>query len=255
MVKEVLLHNMKMRRVPTSYVKLAEWMLSNHSTMLTFDDFISDLFPLNNGTTQGCCLSMLFYSFYNAPLFDFPSLPQEVPSGFVDDTAYLGIGNTIHDAHNIIRDMMHWPSGAFDWSTSHNSPFELSKLVLINFPRHKANDPRAALPLILSKPNQNAPPTLQTIQPASSHRYLGVIFDPKLRWNLHHNKVIATAAQWTTQISRLARTTTGLPPIMLRCLYLAVALPRITYAADIWFTPVSPSPQIPHARTGSVCRE
>jgi len=71
MVREVLLHNMRMRRVPTCYVNLAERMLSNRTTSLTFDDFTSAPIPLDNGTTQGCCLSMLFYGFYNAPLFNF----------------------------------------------------------------------------------------------------------------------------------------------------------------------------------------
>ena len=57
MVKEVLL-------------RLAERLLSNRTTTtLTFDDYTSDPFPLNNVTTQGCCLSMLFYAFYNAPLW------------------------------------------------------------------------------------------------------------------------------------------------------------------------------------------
>ena len=96
---------------------------------------------------------MLFYGFYNAPLFNFSPHPHEIPSGFVDDAAYLAIGDNISAAHNTIRDMMERPSGAFDWSTSHNSPFELSKLVLMNFPRPYTKDPEATRPLTLSKPN------------------------------------------------------------------------------------------------------
>ena len=241
-----------MKWVPTSYVQLTERMLTNRTTTLTFDDFSSDPIPLSNGTTQGCCLSMLFYGFYNAPLFDLPPLPNETLSGFVDDAAYLGIGHSVPEAHNVIRNMMSRPHGAFDWSTSHNSPFELSKLVLMNFPRPYANDPEALRPLSLPKPNPTADSTEQTIHPAASHRYLSLIFDPKLRWNLHHSKVLASAVLWTTQVARLGRQKIGLPPEKIRRLYLSVAMPRITYAADIWYTPVSPSESNPTSRSGSV---
>ena len=215
-VKEVLLHNMKLRKVPSSYVKLAERLLTNRTTTLVFDDYSSDPFPLINGTTQGCCLSMLFYAFYNAPLFDLPLTSSQIPSGFVDNAAYLGIGDSIAEAHRAIRDMMERPNGAFDWSHSHNSPFELSKLILINFPRPNSVDPEAGLSLSLSKPNPHALPTLQTVQPSPSHRYLGVIIDSKLNWAPHHSKVVATAVTWTNQFARLGRLMSGIPPKKLR---------------------------------------
>ncbi|KNZ71711.1 hypothetical protein J132_07472 [Termitomyces sp. J132] len=43
-------------------------MLTNRKTRLKFDNFISELFEVLNGTTQGCPLTMLFYAFYNTPL-------------------------------------------------------------------------------------------------------------------------------------------------------------------------------------------
>jgi hypothetical protein len=52
-VKEQLIHNMRMRRVPKCFTDLADRMLSGRSTRLRFDDYISDPIPLINGTTQG----------------------------------------------------------------------------------------------------------------------------------------------------------------------------------------------------------
>ena len=76
-----------------------------------------------------------------------------VPSSFVDDAAYLGTGNSTKDAHDTIRNMMERSGGAFEWPKSHNSPFELSKLIiLINFPRPNSNDPEANLSISLTKP-------------------------------------------------------------------------------------------------------
>ncbi|KNZ71310.1 hypothetical protein J132_00048 [Termitomyces sp. J132] len=38
---------------------------------------------------------------------------------------------------------------------------------------------------------------------------------------------------------RLTRSSTGLSPEFMRRLYIAVALPRMMYAAEVWYTPVS----------------
>ncbi|THH12953.1 hypothetical protein EUX98_g9772, partial [Antrodiella citrinella] len=68
-VKEVLLHNMRMHRVPTNYVRFVENKLTNRTTSLHFDDFTSDQIPTINGTTQGCPGAMEEYKYYNADKF------------------------------------------------------------------------------------------------------------------------------------------------------------------------------------------
>ena len=60
-VKEHLIHNMKSQHVPTIYIHLFKWMLSDRQTHLCFDDFLSDPIQILNSTTQGCLLSMLLY--------------------------------------------------------------------------------------------------------------------------------------------------------------------------------------------------
>jgi ribonuclease HI len=147
------------------------------------------------------------------------------------------VGKTIDEAHKKIQDMMERPDGGFEWSRQHNSPFELSKLALMDFPRTK--DDRATSPLTLTKRNTDGTITKQTIEPTDNYKYLGVIFDPKLRWKTHIDKVTATALRWTNQFCRLGRVSTGIPSSKMRQLYLTVAVPRYTYAADIWCIPTS----------------
>ena len=53
MVKEQLIHNMCMRRVPTCFINIVSLSLTGHTTRLRFDDYLSEPIPLNNGTTQG----------------------------------------------------------------------------------------------------------------------------------------------------------------------------------------------------------
>jgi hypothetical protein len=78
---------------------------------------------------------MLYYAFYNTPQIDITSSEDELPPGFVDNIMILAIGKTLMQCHAEFKDMMERPGGGFDWSYTHNSPFKLSKTVLIHFPR------------------------------------------------------------------------------------------------------------------------
>lgn len=110
-------------------------------TWLKFDDFTSDPFEVSNGTTQGCPLAMLFYAFYNALLIQVATdgSKSKLTSGFVDDTMFLATAKSLTACHDILGDMMHCHQGGLDWSDTHNSPFELSKLALMNFPQLTAD--------------------------------------------------------------------------------------------------------------------
>ena len=239
-VKDRLIHNLKSRRIPSCYIRLITKMLTNRKTRLHFDDVISDLIPIDNGTTQGCPLSMGLYSFYNAPLIEVPSNRKETSLGFVDDSTFLATGKTLGEAHATIKNMMERQDGGFAWSTSHNSPFEPSKLALMNFPRSIADLPPADLSLNRLNPDDTISPL--TVKSVDSYKLLGVILDPKLRWTKHHQKVTARATWWSLQVARLSRVSGGMPPGRLRQLYTTVAIPAFTYAADIWFTGIHPSP-------------
>jgi ribonuclease HI len=237
--KDQLLHNMKDRRIPPCYTNLIDNMLSNRKTRIVFDDFTSDPININNGTTQGCPLSMILYAFYNAPLILTASETNETALGFVDDSMFLAIAKTLPEAHHILKNMMERSEGGFDWSKTHNSPFEPNKLALMNFPR-VYSDP---LPpdLILSKTPANETRIQITVKTANKYKYLGIILEPNLRWSLHHQKVLARAIWWTNQVARLSKISGGLPPKRIRQLYTTVAIPIFTYAADVWFTDIHPS--------------
>ncbi|KAF5367638.1 hypothetical protein D9615_010583 [Tricholomella constricta] len=78
-----------------------------------------------------------------------------------------------------------------------------------------------------------------------------VVFDPKLRWSAHYQKVIASSTWWSFQVARLSKISGGMPPHRIRQLYNTVAVPAFTYAADIWYTGVQ-NPPGSKKRTGSV---
>jgi hypothetical protein len=67
--------------------------------------------------------------------------------------------------------------------------------------------------------------------------FLGVRIDRELRWKEQGVRAIAKGQEWLARMGRLARVSRGVATPLLHRLYIAVALPRIMYAADIFLNP------------------
>ena len=231
-VKMQLIHNLRMWQVPICFTDLIAHKLTGRSTHLWFDDFMSDLIPIDNGTTQGDLDSMLLYGPYNAPLIDIAASPDELTSGFVDDSMMLAVGDSLNECHDKLKDMMERPGGSFDWSTMHKSPYEMSKIGLMNFPRTPRDNPPGDL--ILNKVNPGGSISTSTVSVLSSYKYLSVIFELSLQWKLQQAKAHASATFWTLWIWCLSRTTSSLRPEDVRQLYMMVSVPAFTYGVEVW---------------------
>lgn len=221
-----LVHNLRKRRIPRRYVSFIEGMLEGRSTHLKFDDHISDTIEIDNGIGQGDPLSMVLYQFYNADILDIPSMANEAALAYVDDALILASAPDFDATHNILNNMMTREGGIYDWSTTHNSPLEHSKLALIDF-AHRNN----------SKPRQNLILPNVTIEPSQSTKYLGILIDQHLNWKAQHAYTIEKGTKWTLQIRRITRPSWGITPKYARRLYIGVALPRILYGVDVWCGP------------------
>ena len=136
--------------------------------------------------------------------------------------------------HAKLKDMMERPDGGFDWSQTHNSPLGLSKLGLMNFPRSF----RDATPtdLVLEKSNSDGFTSVCMVKTVTSHKYLGIIFDPKLWWTLQHVKVLTSATFWSSQVWCIAKVSNGLSIKDTWQLYNTASVPGFTYAAEVWYT-------------------
>ena len=117
-----------------------------------------------------------------------------------------------------------------------NSHFEVTKSAILHFSRKMIQDPEAdsgCIPL-------NRPPLVlegQVVQQVDSYKYLGIQIDAQLRWKEQAQRATANATKWILQFRRLTRPSTGVRAKLMRQLYLAVALPKIMYGIDIWYTP------------------
>ena len=222
-----LLHSMKKRRLPEKLIAFAGLMLENRCTTLRFDDHTSETLMLDNGIGQGDLLSMALYQYYNADILEIPNKPQETAEAYVDDAILTASAKTFEEAHQMLAEMMNRQGGMVDWSKTHNSSIEYSKLALIDFSHHGVKRIRPPLTL-----------TGITIEPTASAKYLGIILDQHLNWGPQLAQVRGKGSKWASQIRRLARPSWGLTPKAAKKLYVGVALPRILYGIDIWCTPL-----------------
>lgn len=130
--------------------------------------------------------------------------------------------------------MMERLGGGFSWSTSHNSPFKLTKLSLLDFPRTPSDTPTNHL--LIERPNSDGTTTTQQVQMVSSYKYLGVHFDSHLRWNVHTTKVIASATRLSQVLWKVCKLKDGLSSNRMHQKWNTTVVVRFLYAADIWFT-------------------
>ena len=162
---------------------------------LKFDDFISELISILNGIGQGDPLSMILYIIYNADLLEMlVQLLHEDSVGYVDNVIVVAIGKDFHATTAALKNMMEREDGSFTWSSTHNSQFEISKLMVLHASRctqHDPENPRKWIPL------DRPPLWLQgkTVKEVKSYKYLGIHIDTQLRWTIQVQKGIANATK------------------------------------------------------------
>jgi len=220
-----LIHNMKRHRLPPEIISFTDKMLRGRKTRLCFDDYTSEWFDIANGIGQGDPLSMILYIIYDSDLVRTATGKQELTLAFVDDTAFLAIGRTFQETHQILHDMLERSGGGFEWSMQHNSHFAPNKFALIDF---SLNRSRERPPLVIRE---------ATIVPSPTHKFLGVILDQELCWKEHTAYAIAKGARYAILLRQLSKTAQGVPTKLICQLYQTVAVPRTLYAASVWLRP------------------
>ena len=239
MRKDKLIMNMKVRNLAAEYCKYVNMILMQRQIQLKFNNHTSTPFLPPNRCCQGCPLSMLLYTIYNAPLIQVANKdkPNKQIVGFMDDTTLLASSKNFDEAHGTLKNMMEHKNGVFEWSWSYNSPLKMNKLALVNFTlsHKKASGART---LILTHPDRDGQLTHQ-IQPSPHAKLLGVLLDLKLTWKVQHEKVCEKAIKWTMAFKCFTKAVVGIHMNEAHKLYNAVAVPKITYATDLWFHPKS----------------
>ena len=237
MQKARLLENMQARNIPEGFCKYVEMILTHREIRLIFDDVTSRPCNPPGGCNQGCPLSMLLYIIYNAPLINIanPTNKDECIIGYIDDTTLLASGKTFKEANGTIKSMMERRNRVFNWSRTFSSPLEMNKLALVSFSHSQPKIAKASKLILIQTTSKGIKEHELTAKPQA--KLLGVLLDSRLNWAAQHEKVRGTATKFTAAFKRYTKVAAGIRPSEALRLYNAVAIPRICYAADVWYKP------------------
>lgn len=229
---DVLIHDMRSRRVPKM---LTDWIvrkMEGRSTVLSFDDYMAESpIEIESGLNQGCTIAQLLYLFYNTDLIENGNTYLgELGLGFIDNVTLLAEANSPEEGAARVSEMMTRDQGALAWARAHGTDYNVDKFGWLGLSWLKKKDTTTGKFNPIARPNLHFEG--HTITPKSSHKFLGVLVDQELRYREHANYALAKGTKWVSQIRRLATTTRGLSSRYARRLYLAVAVPRILYAVD-----------------------
>ena len=144
------------------------------------------------------------------------------------------MGPNFEAVHQKLVEMMERPGGALEWSNQYYSEFKLDKLQLMDFTRKRTqtdNPPPGKKTALLQRQPIHLGTT--TITPKQQARYLGVLFDPQLRFTAHFAQALARGQRSVDGLRRITNTRKGVPAYLARRLYRSVIMPRMLYAVDV----------------------
>lgn len=148
---------------------------------------------------------MLIYILYNADLLQIPwDANGEDAVGYVDNIMLLATGDGFEETTNTLKDMVERPNGAFEWSTEHNTRFEISKTAILHCSKKTATNEDGENIKLYEK----APPLIlrgQTIEAVSEYKYLGVLIDRERNWGPQTMRAVKLGSKRVAQLCRITR--------------------------------------------------
>ncbi|KAI0310470.1 hypothetical protein OF83DRAFT_1036746, partial [Amylostereum chailletii] len=139
----------------------------------------------------------------------------------------LTTGDTPDEAAEKAQDLMTREGGTFEWADDHKCEFGIDKFGLVLFTRKKER--KATCPDI------NLRGELILATPA--HKVLGVYLDQELRFKQQVAHALEKGQTWLDGFKRLSRPSQGISNKYGQQYYLAVAAPKMLYAADVFISP------------------
>jgi hypothetical protein len=223
---------------------ITDWIqakLKDSRTFMVFDGYRSPTpLPIRAGLDQGCPLSGILYNFYNAWIGELVSTQKPgrvLITGFADDLALCVRAPTFVGTRRILRDLLNRPDGILDWARSHNYAFEKTKWALIDHTHKTDPDPERPGRRKSRLGKWFRPDDGTILIPEKSTKYLGVMINYKLQWDEQWNAAHTKGIKWTTACARIMRSKLGLRVPYAWQLVLAVCIPKMLYAAELWAKP------------------
>ncbi|KAE8258688.1 hypothetical protein A4X13_0g1519, partial [Tilletia indica] len=228
---------------------LLRWILSfllERQASMRLDGEEGEMDEVNAGIPQGSPVSPILFILFAAPLHrlfgptaEDPELRMVRHISYVDDNLiYVTSGSAARNGR-ILRKAY---DAAFRWAKEWGLRYDAEKKDFIEYvaPRFTV----AVMGRIVLRDG-----TVEAVEKASSFRWLGIEFDPQLKFTQHVEKVAASAKRAAGGMAMLMNTQKGMKVSDSRRLYIACILSRLVYAAEVWWRGMERvEPGRPHTR-------
>lgn len=197
-------------------------VMSDRFANIGFDDFETEVAPLGSaGLAQGSSLSPILFAFFNSDLVDPAADFHGGASAYIDDYFRWRVGRSAEA--NLQKLQSEDIPRIEAWARKTESHFAAEKTELIHLTRNKREQGKGQI--IMNG---------KVIEPSTTAKLLGVIFDQELRWKEYVQQTIKRATKVNIALSGLRQ----LRPEQMRHLYQACITPVVDYASTVWHNPL-----------------
>jgi hypothetical protein len=228
-----LLAMMRTLGCPAAVVSWCSSILSDRTTVLSFDGRTDTQRPIQTSIPQGSPASPILFLIYLRPIFD--ALQSAHPTlwtlSYIDDVALVVHGRTREENARALEAATRT---TFNWAQANAMACDDSKSEMLHFHQSRTDEYNDATNVCLPNGTIVTPGTQGG--KTDMVRWIGIYFDRKLSFS-HHVKVKLTAtARSLNALRSLVRHETGLSPSATRTLYQACVISRSDFGSEIWWT-------------------
>lgn len=209
-----------------------EWFrsyLTDRSQIIKIDELISKKLPITFGVPQGSVLGPTLFIIYVNDLLSVMDNTHTNIICYADDTALIFEGDSWSDTSQRAEIGL---KRAVEWLNNNLLTLNINKTKLLCFHKTKSSEPKSQINLkIHSECNNPSLCNCPVIEQVHSIRYLGVIVDDKMSYNMHISGVAAKVRKLTHIMYRIRD---AADPKIALIVYTALCESIIAYCITSW---------------------
>jgi hypothetical protein len=246
-----LIDTMRKLHIPNPLVKWTHSFLSERRAAICLDGKRDELKPISTGVPQGSCVSPILAAYFTSPmskaiaesvakeLSNDPELSAQHSKNlikphpltlYVDDGSLAASAPSRAEATKVVQLAF---KAAHGWLKKRGLKTDQVKNDLIHFTKSRTGRNAGPGPSITIPTNEEG--TTRSVNPSKLIRYLGIWFDPQLKFTEHVKKAAAKATSAAHALRMLGNSERGIHQTHLRQMYLGAILPIALYGLPVFW--------------------